>query len=494
MKLKQVTLIRCESKNVNVFSSFSHPGLALPIIGTVLKNSGYNTAIYIDSIKPCPWEVLRKSDFIGFSVNSSCFLETYKLARRIKDEIGCPIIFGGPHVTFMPEEALQFGDFVVRGEGEKTIIDLCRALEDGKSSFEYIEGLSWRDPDGRIHHNADRPHESNLELVPDHSLIVGFKEYNRRLVRNIFHLGMLVSTSRGCVHKCIFCIIPQLFGGKIRYRHLDAVLTDIRKQIGFSGHRYIYFTDDSFAANFHRTKELLRRIIKERLNIRFSAQVRCDIVRDQELMDLLAAAGCHMVFLGFESISDETLKAYNKGAQTLALIERSIVEFHKRKIMIHGMFVIGADSDGPGTAIRTAQWAVDQGIGSLQMLPLYPLPGTKILAQLEEQNRIFKASSPILKEYIPYGAGNFVLFKPKNISAVDLQQELLSAYRIFYNYRQILIRARHIFRKGLRPLGFNIIGRQLIRKSEQEVRRHIEWLRCRDQNSTTGCSQHFIIN
>jgi anaerobic magnesium-protoporphyrin IX monomethyl ester cyclase len=477
MNLKQVTLIRCESKNINVYSSFSHPGLALPIIGTILKNLGYNITIYIDSIKPPSWDVLRKSDLIGFSVNSSCFLETYKLARRIKEEIGCPIIFGGPHVTFNPEEALQFGDFVVRGEGEKTIIDLCRALEDGKSSFEHIRGLSWRAPDGRIHHNADRPLESNLDLVPDQSLIAGFKKYNRRLVRNIFHLGMLVSTSRGCVHKCTFCIIPQLFGRKIRHRHLDAVVADIRKQIEFAGHKFIYFTDDNFAANFRRTKELLQRITKERLNIRFSAQVRCDIGLDQELMDLMAAAGCHMVFVGFESINDKTLKAYNKGQQTLSLIERSIVELHKRKIIIHGMFVIGADSDGPGTAIQTAQWAADQGIGSLQMLPLCPLPGTEIFTQLEKQNRIFKTSDPILGKYIPYGAGNFVLFKPKNISAVDLQQELLSAYRIFYNYRQILKRARHIFRKGLRPLGFNFIGSQLIKRSKQEIRHHIEWLR-----------------
>lgn len=480
MKIKQVTLIRCEPKTVNVYSSFSHPGLALPIIGTVLKNSGYIISIYIDSIKPPTWEVLCKSDIIGFSVNSSSFLETYRLAKKIKDEIGCPVVFGGPHVTFMPEEALQFGDFVVRGEGEKTIIELLKVLGNGSRNLEHIKGLSWRDPDGRIHHNPDRLPDSNIDIIPDQSLIVGFKEYNRRFIRNIFHLGMLVSTSRGCTHNCIFCIIPRLFGRKIRYRSIDAVLEDIKLQTTLSGHRYIFFADDNFAAYSLRTKELLQRIIKEDLHIRFSAQVRCDIVYDKELLDLLKSAGCHLVFLGFESISDETLKAYKKGKQSLAQIEYAIDEFHKRNIMIHGMFVIGADTDMPGTAIRTAQWAADQGIGSLQMLPLCPLPGTEILSQLEKHNRILKTSNSILKEYIPYGAGNFVLFRPKNMSAIELQQELVKGYSIFYNYRQIFKKAGHIFKRGLRPLGFNFMGCQLIKKSKQGIHRHIEWMKNRN--------------
>ena len=135
------------------------------------------------------------------------------------------------------------------------------------------------------------------------------------------------------------------------------------------------------------------------------------------------------------------------------------------------MFVIGADTDTPGTAIRTAQWAADQGIGSIQMLPLCPLPGTDILSQLEKHNRVLKTSNSLLKEFIPYGAGNFVLFKPKNMSAIELQQELLTGYSKFYNVRQIFKKTGDIFKKGLRPLGFNFMGCRLIKKSRPGIRR-----------------------
>ena len=83
----------------------------------------------------------------------------------------------------------------------------------------------------------------------------------------------------------------------------------------------------------------------------------------------------------------------------------------------------------------------------------------------------------MLKEYIPYGAGNFVLFKPKNMSAIKLQQELLTGYSIFYNYSQILKKAGDIFKKGLRPIGFNFMGCRLIKKSRQGIRRHMEWIK-----------------
>jgi radical SAM superfamily enzyme YgiQ (UPF0313 family) len=377
----------------------------------------------------------------------------------------------------MAEEALQYGDFAIRGEGEQTIKELFKALEDGQSNFRHIKGLSWRSNDGRIQHNPDRPLESNIDLVPDQSLIVGFRKYNKQLFQRMFPTGMLVSTSRGCAFKCTFCIIPQTFGRKIRHRNLDAVIKDIRQQNKLSGHKYIYFADDNFTVNSRRTKELLRRIIKERLNIRFSAQVRCSITEDPELMDLMQAAGCYLVFVGYESLNDETLKAYNKGPQNRTQIEKSVVMFSKYNIMVHGMFVIGADTDVPGTAISTAQWAVKQGIDSLQMLPICPLPGTVTLAQFEKQNRVFKTSSQILKKYIPYGAGNFVLFKPKNINAIDLQKELLSAYSLFYNYRHTLNTIRHIFRKGLRPLLFRLIGCILIKKGKLEIFLHIEWLK-----------------
>lgn len=119
MSYKRITIVRIDPESTNVYSSFSHPGLAVSIIGTVLKAAGYPVTIYVDAIRPPPWQVLADSDLVAMTVNTASYRESYRLADRIRREVGCPVIYGGPHVTFLPEEALRHGDFVVRGKGRK---------------------------------------------------------------------------------------------------------------------------------------------------------------------------------------------------------------------------------------------------------------------------------------------------------------------------------------------------------------------------------------
>ncbi len=478
MKIRSVTLVRRDNTSTSTLGVFSHPGLALPIIGTVLQQAGYNVKIYIDVTQPAPEEILQKSDVVGFTVNSSCFLETYETAKHLQETSQCKIVFGGPHVTFMADEALQYGDFVVRGEGEQTIVELFHALEDNHSSFEHIQGLSWRDKDGKTHHNPNRLLEEDLDTIPDQSLIVGHQERRRSMLSRLFATKMLVSTSRGCPHTCSFCTIPQIYGNTLRFRSHDAVIADMKQQIALSGRRYIYFTDDNFAINPRATKALLKRIITERLNIRFSAQVRCEITLDKELMELMQAAGANLVFVGFESINDASLKFYQKGGrQTRRQIEHSIIEFHNYKIKILGMFIIGADTDEPGIATSTAKWAVEHDVDSLQLLPVCPLPGTDILSQLEQENRVFKSYHPGLDlHHIPYGVGSGVIYQPKNMSPTELQEEIIAAYKIFYNYKNAMRNASTLLEKGIKPVGYQLLGCTLLRKARPEIRKHIKWL------------------
>ena len=479
MGIRRINVLRVDPEASNVYSGFSHPGLAISIIGTVLKDAGYDVALYVDSIQTAPWEELAKSDLVALTVNSACFRESYSLADRLRSEADCPVVFGGPHVTFLPEEALRHGDFVVRGEGEETILELVRAIEAGERDFSKINGLSWRDDEGRILHNPDRPLSQDIDIIPDQSLIVGFREFNRRLSQRLFPTGMLVSTSRGCPYRCTFCTIPQTSGTTMRYRSHDAVVADIRQQMALSGHSYIYFADDNFAAHRVKVKELLKRFVDEKLGMRFSAQIRAGSTRDSEFMDLLKAAGCYLVFVGFESINDATLVEYQKGGrQNLELIESSVREFRKRSILIHGMFVVGSDEDQPGTAVRTARWAQEHRLDSLQMLPICPLPGTQLLARLESEGRVFKSwDSDLGGAYIPYGAGNYVLYEPTRMPAIDLQEELLEAYRRFYSLPNLLRAGLKSRRYGIRPFFFRLLGRRLCRSAEPEIRRHVEWLR-----------------
>ena len=482
MGIRRITILRVDPDTSNVYSDFSHPGLAVSIIGTILKNAGYLVSIYVDAIRPAPWDALASSDLVALTVNTACFRESYRLADRVRREVRCPIVYGGPHVTSLPEEALRHGDFVVRGEGEETIVELVRALDAGLTEFGDIRGLSWRDRSGQVRHNPDRPLSQEIDIIPDQSLIEGFREFNRRPLQRLFPTGMLVSTSRGCPFKCTFCTIPQTTGAAMRYRSHDSIVADIRRQMAFSGHPYIYFADDNFAVHRKNLKELLQRFVDEKLGMRFSAQIRAETTRDPQLMDLLKKAGCYLVFVGYESLNDSTLAEYQKGGrQSFSLIEDSVKEFHKRGIMIHGMFVIGADADKPGTAMRTALWAEQQGLESLQMLPICPLPGTQLLARLESEGRVFKSWDDELGgEYIPYGSGNYVLYEPVQMTAVQLQQDLMAAYFRFYSASNLFRAALKILSQGaVRPAVFQMWGGRLCRAATGEVHDHIRWLRDR---------------
>lgn len=488
--IHDIALLRCDPDSANVYAAFSHPGLALPIIGTVLRDAGYRVRIFVDAIRPPRPGELDQADLIGLTVNSACFQESYRTADRLRGGAGGRrVMFGGPHVTHFPEEALRHGDFVVRGEGEATVLELVRAIDQGCTDFGHIRGLSWRDAGGAPRHNPDRELVEDIDLVPDQSLIAGYREHMRRWTQRLFPSGMLVSTSRGCPHRCTFCTIPGTFGTVLRFRSDDAVVADIRRQTAFSGHRYVYFADDNFTAHPRRTKQLLRRIVDERLDIRFSAQIRADVCADPELMDLLQAAGCYLAFVGFESINEATLRAYKKGIRSLELLERSVGAFHDHGIMVHGMFVIGSPEDAPGTALRTADWALAHGMESLQMLPLCPLPGTETLAELEASGRVYKSWDPERMEaFIPYAAGSFVLHEPERMTAVELQQELLAAYRRFYRGRNILRALWRVGRWGLEPVLYRAMGRYLLRRSEPQIEDHVRWLQ--ERQITLCASDH----
>ena len=188
-----------------------------------------------------------------------------------------------------------------------------------------------------------------------------------------------IATSRGCPFGCKFCSVIQMFGRKYRFKSIDRVIEEIREVASRKAH--IFFVDDNFAANKERTKELLKRIIAEDIHIEWSAQVRADVVRDAELIDLMGKTGCFTVFVGFESINPKTLSLYNKHQKVDDIVE-CIKTFKKASIGIHGMFVLGGDTDDIETIRSTQKFAKRLGIDSVQFLMLTPLPGTPVFDEL----------------------------------------------------------------------------------------------------------------
>ena len=368
--------------------------------------------------------------------------------------MGIPVIMGGPHSTFLPEESLKYADYVVRGEGEDTLTELIEHLETGESLRD-IKGLSYREGDAVIH-NPDRPLLQDLDSgpVPDFSLV---HNWQKRTV-------IPIATSRGCPFGCKFCSVIQMFGRKYRFKSIERVMQEIRAVASRKGH--IFFVDDNFAADKERTKMLLRRILEEGIQLEWSAQVRTDAAKDPELIDLMSRTGCFTVFVGFESINPRTLSLYNK-RQGVDDIIRCIETFRKASIGIHGMFVFGGDTDDIGTIRSTQKFATRYGINSVQFLMLTPLPGTPVFDDLLGEGRL------IHMNWEKYDAHHAV-FDPNLMTAFELHTETIKAMARFYSWKTIV---KNLFRGDFFYSFIGLYGKRSLKKLKAPSREYLKDLR-----------------
>jgi radical SAM superfamily enzyme YgiQ (UPF0313 family) len=368
-------------------------------------------------------------------------------------------VLGGTHVTFLPEEALEHADYVVKGEGEFAFQELVEAIESGQG-LEGIQNLSFV-KDGRAIHNPERPKIANLDVnpIPDYHLITGWKP------------GGVVSiaTSRGCPFSCTFCSVPGMYGHAFRTHSLDRVLEELRI------HRddlYTFFADDIFTANRKRVKDLLGRMIAAGLTPPWGAQVRTETVDDPELLQLMRDSNCFNVYVGFESINPRTLKLFQK-KQDLAKIERSIERFHSHKIRIHGMFVVGSDEDDVETIEATTVFARKHDLDSIQLMILTPIPGSPDWDTLYS-----KGNRYVIHHNWSLYDGHHVVHQPRRLSPYELQMAAIRGMQKFYSWGGI---AQRLLKGDVYYATIRYWGKKMIREwwKDAENREHVRWLRDR---------------
>jgi len=267
-----------------------------------------------------------RPDLVGISIVFSATLKTVKHIARIVKQYNSEIkvVVGGPHATIAPEETLsyKFFDYLVRGEGEYTLLELVQGKELTK-----IEGLSYKNEKGEIIHNFPRKFIENLDELPFPKLglqYIPIKEPNE-------NFGV-IATSRGCPNRCVFCSSPKLWGRKVRHRSIDNVLEEIKQRYYKHGVCKYYFSDDNFNLDKKYAKKLCRAIINSGLKIEFICEVIIGRF-DRELMELMKAAGCKRLKFGMESGSDRILKLMKKGInveqirQTCALAKEVGIDY-----------------------------------------------------------------------------------------------------------------------------------------------------------------------
>lgn len=435
--INKVLFIEPRAPRPHIFSRVAIPRLGPVLLGTILQRQGIQAKVVVEELSCPDYATLDfKPDLVCISSISSTVPRAYELADFYRQR-GVPVVMGGAHSSFLPGEGLEHADYIVCGEGDEALSELIAYLQDGGEPAA-IQNLCYLQ-DGELRQNSWRPFVEDLDSlpIPDYQLIHEWGAKKRHWVS--------IATSRGCPFNCSFCSVILLFGRKHRYNSVDRVMEEIR-QNGLPA-KHIFFCDDNFTANRERIKELCERIIKEKIKIEWSAQVRVEAARDPELLRLMARSGCYVVFVGLESINPATLKAYKK-SQTVEGIRDCVINFHHHGIKVHGMFVFGADEDHYQVIRDTVKFSRQVDLDSLQYLILTPVPGTKFYQDMEAQNRI------ICRDWSHFD-GHHAVFQPRQFTPYELQTETIRAMKKFYSWPSVIKRliTRDLFYAKLKAYG-----------------------------------------
>ncbi|MFW6114280.1 MAG: B12-binding domain-containing radical SAM protein [bacterium] len=400
---KSVVFIEPTGHKSNVFEDYMRlPLLGTLYLGTILHEQGYHVRVINENItgrEVDPFEVQADVFCItALTVSASRAKLLAAQLRTIYPE--SKVLIGGIHASLLPEEFTDVADHVVVGEAEQIIVELV----EGQIKEKVVFG----------------PRVPNVEDLPllNYGLLDHFDTMNI----------VPVMTSRGCPFDCNFCTVTKVFGRKFRNLSAERVVAEMENAMTYFATKNFFFYDDNFTANHRRVDKICDLLMEKNLDITWAAQVRCDLAKNPELVNKMAKSGCRWVYIGFESIDDETLKALHK-SQTQADIVRAVEVFHQFSINIHGMFMFGEDHDTLETIDRTVEFATSQGVDTVQFMILTPFPGTRCYEDLVAENRLLH------KNWDYYNA-MFIVFRPANMSPGSLQSETYRAYQQFYSVRR----------------------------------------------------------
>jgi radical SAM superfamily enzyme YgiQ (UPF0313 family) len=223
-------------------------------------------------------------DIIGITSFTFGVKDAYFLASKIKEVSNVPVLIGGPHTSFMPEEALEHCDIVVRLEGEETFRQLVETFPWDSKKLKNINGISYKvgkkvinNPPQRFIQPLDKLPFPDWDICPDYYPV--FKGY-----------GYLL-TSRGCPFRCTFCVSSKTLGKPWRAYSPKRVLDELEWLIEKYNAKNLIFVDENFCLDKKRVIDICNGIIERGLDIIFGCDARIDAV-DKEILTALKKAGC----------------------------------------------------------------------------------------------------------------------------------------------------------------------------------------------------------
>src|ERR1700690_3822262 len=347
---------------------------------------------------------------VGIGAMTRMIAKAYRVADALR-AAGVPVVMGGPHVTECPDEALgrdggpRHADAIALGEADETWPRIVADAARGQMKEIYT-------PVDAFGQEKKPTLQDYPQMAWDKLDIAQFNRIPSCFRRIMHHYGhawetfhiIPIESGRGCPYGCEFCTVTGFFGDSIRFRSNHSIVEELlllkTRARRTKGQVAVFFVDDNFAINGKRTKSLLRDIIAAGAQVHWVAQISANLLRDEELVDLIAASGGKWIFIGMESIDPANLadvkKGFNKPGEYAAVLDR----LAQRNVYAITSFIFGMDNDTVGVADRTLgevrTWPPGLPIFGL----LTPLPATPLYKRLEKAGRLRRPKH--WEDFIPF--------------------------------------------------------------------------------------------
>ncbi len=379
----------------------------------------------------------KEIGLVGIGAMTRMVAKAYRVADALR-AAGIPVVMGGPHVTEVPDEALgrdggpRHADAVALGEADETWPLIVEDAVRGKLQETY--GSAGPDANGR------KPGLRDYPAIPWESL--DLRQFNRipaffrpimhhyRTNWETFHI-IPIESGRGCPYGCEFCTVTGFFGDSIRFRSNESIVNEMlrlkERARRTRGAIAVFFVDDNLAINVERTKSLLRDIIAAGAQLSWVGQISANLLRDDELVDLIAASGGRWIFIGMESLDPENLASVNKKFVKPGEYASVLERLARRNVYAITSFIFGLDHDAPGVAARTldaiAKWP--------PTLPVFgqitPFPATPLYDRLLKEGRLTRPKHWL--DFTPFHMAH----SPLHMTCSQVQAEVKHAWAEAYS-------------------------------------------------------------
>lgn len=381
------------------------PPLGLAYIAAVLRDNGHSVQVIdrdlllrqnnldFDKIDRETEEIITKfnSHIVGFSATTPNVSDVNALSKHLKKLYPqIKTVIGGPHSTGEPELTLEMCrgiDIVVRGEGEMTMLDIANNVD-----IEKIDGITYRQYDGKIVSNPDRQLVESVDSLPLPARDILEMHYytrpSRYTSRNLALRTTHIFTSRGCPYNCHYCAGPLLGRRKVRYHSPQRVITEIEELTNKYAVEAIYFAEDMFLSSKKRATEILTLFKEHDLHkkIVWIAQISTKVA-EPELINMMKDAGCVQVEYGFESGSQRVLDLMGK----MTNVEQNLQVAQMTRecgLRFQGNFIVGYPGETEEDFKKTVSFIKKARPNTVSLNLFMPLPGTEIYKRLKAEGKL----------------------------------------------------------------------------------------------------------